>query len=90
MHDDDRLLRRTEVERRYGLARSTIYRLMRDNRFPLPIRVGPRAVRWSLAELDAWVAAQPRASGEDPLGPKRTPRATPALKSTDSRSHSDR
>ena len=72
MVDQDRLIRLLEVEQRFGLSRSTIYRLMREDRFPLPIRVGPRAVRWSLAELEAWVAAQPRATGEDRRGPKPT------------------
>ena len=36
----DRLLTRTEVERRYGPTRSTVYRLMRQNVFPLPLKLG--------------------------------------------------
>ena len=60
----DRLLRRQEVERRCQLSRSTIYRLMRAGQFPEPIRIGPRAVRWSQQEIDAYLAGCPRATGE--------------------------
>ena len=60
----DRLLRRVEVEERTGLSRSAIYRLMREEKFPAPILIGARAVRWSQSELDAFIAARPRATGE--------------------------
>ena len=63
----DRLLRRQEVERRCQLSRATIYRLMRAGQFPEPIRIGPRAVRWSLREIDAYLASRPRARGEKPI-----------------------
>ena len=62
--DNDRLLRREEVETRCGLARSSIYRLMRSGQFPEPVRVGPRAVRWPASEIEAWLSARPRATGE--------------------------
>ena len=62
--NDDRLLRREEVETRCGLARSSIYRLMRSGQFPEPVRVGPRAVRWPASEIEAWLSARPRATGE--------------------------
>ena len=60
---DDRLLRREEVESRVGLKRSSIYREMRAGRFPLPVKVGPRAVRWSSTEIETWLASRPRATG---------------------------
>ena len=49
---------------RFALARSSIYRLLRSGAFPEPLRVGPRAVRWSESEIDAWLAERPRATGE--------------------------
>ena len=64
MTHNDRLLRREEVETRCGIACTTIYRLMRAGKFPTPIKVGPRAVRWSASEVESWVAERPRASGE--------------------------
>ena len=60
----DRLLSRAEVEARVALRRSSLYRLMRENRFPLPIVVGRRAVRWSQAEIEKWIADRPRARGQ--------------------------
>ena len=60
----DRLLSRQEVEKRVGLARSSIYRAMRLGLFPLPIKVGQRAVRWPSSEIEAWLSERPRATGE--------------------------
>ena len=59
----DRLLRRQEVEQRIGIARSTLYQLMRAGEFPLPLKIGPRAVRWSQREIEEWVEERPRARG---------------------------
>jgi prophage regulatory protein len=46
------------VKAQTGLSRSTIYDLIRANRFPRQIRVGPRAVGWLASEIDAYLAAQ--------------------------------
>ncbi len=64
MTDNDRLLRRDEVEERTGLSRSAIYRLMREGEFPTPIKIGPRAVRWPQSELSEFLARCPRATGQ--------------------------
>ena len=61
-----RLFRRPEVEQRGQIGRSTIYRLLRVGHFPVPITVGPRAVRWSEREIENWMASRPRATGERP------------------------
>jgi len=60
----DRLLRRGEVELRCGLARTSIYRMMRAGTFPEPIKVGPRSVRWAESEIEKWVAERPRSRGD--------------------------
>ena len=49
------LIDRTEVEQRVGLTRSSIYDAMRKGNFPLPLKVGPKAVRWRASEIEAWV-----------------------------------
>ena len=59
----DRMLRREEVQERTGLSRSAIYRLMREGGFPLPHRVGRRAVRWRESDLQTWLASRPLATG---------------------------
>ena len=74
----DRLMRREQVEQRTGLARTTIYRKMRDGSFPQPIRVGVRAVRWPSSEIEAWLASRPRATGE-PTPPKNNPEEARAV-----------
>ena len=64
MPDAACLLTRAEVEARCRIARTTIYRLMREGAFPEPIRIGPRAVRWRLSELDEWLAGRPYSHGD--------------------------
>ena len=64
------LLRREEVEQRFGVSRSWIYCEMRAGRFPEPVRIGKRAVRWKVVDLDEWAAGRPVAHGE--IGCRRT------------------
>lgn len=58
------LLRRREVEQITCLGTSTIYRLMREGRFPEPIKIGPKAVRWKPDEIDTYLESRPRATGD--------------------------
>ena len=60
----DRLMRRREVERITGMSRSSIYRLMRSGSFPLPVRVGPMAVRWKESDIADWIESRPLATGD--------------------------
>ncbi|WP_248320815.1 AlpA family transcriptional regulator [Caballeronia sp. Sq4a] len=48
-------MRRPEVESRVGLARSTIYGLIKVGQFPEPVHLGARAVGWVEAEIDEWL-----------------------------------
>jgi prophage regulatory protein len=41
---------------RIGVSRSSIYLWMRQGRFPKPISLGPRAIGWVEADIDAWIA----------------------------------
>jgi prophage regulatory protein len=54
----ERILRRPEVERATGLARSTIYDLMAANKFPKPVSLSGGAVGWIESELADWQAAR--------------------------------
>jgi prophage regulatory protein len=51
-----RLIRLKEVITMIGLGRSSIYRYVSEGRFPAPIKVGYRSVRWKLADVLAWRA----------------------------------
>ena len=52
------VLRRRTVEARTGLSRSTIYLRMAQGSFPKSIPLGPRAIGWLEAEVEAWLQAQ--------------------------------
>lgn len=52
------ILRRADVERACGLARSTIYQMMADGRFPRPVRLGPQRVGWLERDIIAWQGAR--------------------------------
>ncbi len=59
-----RLLGRREVERRLGLSRASVYRLIARGELPAPLRLTSRAVRWPESEIEAWIASRPRATGD--------------------------
>lgn len=43
---------------RTGLSSSEIYRRISMNRFPQPVKLGPRSSAWSAAEIDDWINAR--------------------------------
>jgi prophage regulatory protein len=47
-----RILRRADVEARCGFKRAHLYKLIRDGRFPRPLRIGIRAVGWDSVDID--------------------------------------
>ena len=57
---NDRLMRLEEVLEMCGISRSELYRQIADGRFPRPVKVGLRAVRWWQSEVEAWRAGLPR------------------------------
>jgi prophage regulatory protein len=50
------------VVRMTGLGRSTIYRLMAEDKFPSPVRRAKRAVAWRRIDLEQWSAGRPTVS----------------------------
>ncbi len=46
------------VEQRTGYKKSKLYALIDEGRFPKPVRLGYKAVRFVEAEIDAWIAAR--------------------------------
>ncbi len=55
------LLRLPMVVRITGLARSTIYKLISQNQFPVPIKLSTRAVAWLQSEVEGWISSRVRA-----------------------------
>ncbi len=59
------LLRLPAVQKRTGLARSTIYLKIRHGLFPQPISLGPRSVGWLDSEIDEWITDRVKQSRAD-------------------------
>ena len=58
-----------EVKSECHLSRSSIYRLMRlvdhpEAKFPAPVRIGLRAVRWRRSDIRVWIASRELATGD--------------------------
>lgn len=51
----DRLLRLADVEAVTGCKKSTVYKLMKEGRFPACIRVTTRMVAWPESAVLTWV-----------------------------------
>lgn len=56
---NDRLLRDAEVQKRTGLRKTRRSDLMRDGKFPLPIKIcGGRTNYWLASEIEKFIADQ--------------------------------
>ncbi len=55
-------MRLPSVIRWTGLGRSTIYRLVAEQKFPPPVQLGARAVAWRRADLEKWSEMRPTAT----------------------------
>ncbi|MGP9509325.1 MULTISPECIES: helix-turn-helix transcriptional regulator [Halomonas] len=52
--EENRFLSDLDVCKRYKISRSTLWRWIKNGHISAPLRIGPRAVRWSLSELIVW------------------------------------
>ncbi|EAA7633252.1 helix-turn-helix transcriptional regulator [Enterobacter chuandaensis] len=50
-----RLIRLPEVLERTGYGKAWIYRLIKDGKFPAPVKIGTRAVAFVESEIDTWI-----------------------------------
>jgi predicted DNA-binding transcriptional regulator AlpA len=49
----------TEIAKRYGIARPTVWRWHRERaEFPRAIRLTPGCTRWKMSDIVAWETAQ--------------------------------
>ena len=53
----DRFIRLQDVENAIGLKRSQIYKMVHDQTFPRPLKIGS-ASRWSLRAVKSWMDKQ--------------------------------
>ena len=52
---EDRYIRLKELAPMLSLAKSTIYRLIKENKFPKPIKLTERTSVWRLSVINEWV-----------------------------------
>lgn len=45
-----------QVQERYSIGRTTVYRWMRENELPYPIEFTKICIRWKLKDLEKWEA----------------------------------
>lgn len=83
--DDIRFLRLPEVKVITGLSKSSLYGLIRDQSFPSPVRLGPRAVAWVRSEVNQWAAERVIASRLGHEAVPKTPGSVRAQLSAESR-----
>lgn len=53
---DDRYIRIKELAAMLGIGRSTIYRLIKANKFPKQIKLTERTSVWRLSVINQWIA----------------------------------
>jgi prophage regulatory protein len=56
-----KLLRLPAVLQATGLARSTVYRMVAERKFPAPVKLAKRAVGWRHDDIRQWTNARPSA-----------------------------
>ena len=61
----DKLLRLPALLECVSLSRGTIYRMMDEDRFPRPIRIGLSAVAWRQSDIDEWIDSLPKTERKD-------------------------
>lgn len=54
------LLKLPAVMAKTTFSEPSIYRLMREGKFPKPLKLGERAVAWRSDEIEAFIKALPR------------------------------
>jgi prophage regulatory protein len=54
-----RFLRIDDVVKFTGLSKPSIYRLMREGSFQRAVRLGERAVAWTINDLEQWAQNRP-------------------------------
>jgi len=55
MSEDKRVLTLPEVATLTTLSKPTIYKYVREGRFPKQVRLGPNRVVWRRAEVEGWL-----------------------------------
>ncbi|QGX90917.1 AlpA family transcriptional regulator [Tatumella sp. TA1] len=52
------LIRMNQTLERTGFGKAWIYKLISQNRFPKPVKIGSRSIAFVESEIDAWIDAR--------------------------------
>ncbi len=52
---EEKILRLKSVIEKTGISRSTIYSMIKANRFPKPVCIGIRSSGWLQSEINNWI-----------------------------------
>jgi prophage regulatory protein len=55
------LWRASRVSEQTGLARTTIYKMVSEGRFPAPVRLTSNTSAWRSEEVERWISERPLA-----------------------------
>lgn len=58
MTTENSFLRIKAVQSQTGLARSTIYKLIAEGDFPIPVKPTPKASAWVQSEIQNWMLSR--------------------------------
>lgn len=47
-----------ELAARFGVTRCAIWKWVREDHFPAPVKLATRCTRWRLDQVEAWEAAR--------------------------------
>ncbi len=53
------ILRLKDVVKRVRLGKTSIYKLVKENKFPKPLKLSDRAVGWSSEDIQRWINTRP-------------------------------
>ena len=54
----ERFLKLSDVTRQVGLGKTFVYNEVQAGRFPRPVKIGARASRWRLSDINKWMDEQ--------------------------------
>lgn len=59
-----RMLREAQVLERFGISRATLWRGMKDGRYPKPVKIGLKRIAWVEEEIEGAIQRAIAASRE--------------------------
>ena len=53
---NDRIIKKPELIKRVGMSYPTIWRMVKDHKFPPPVQLGGRRIGWRESDINKWIA----------------------------------